>query len=276
MYSLEFNGYTLENTVNTTISGLTGLDRVPLRISEDPLTGGEGGNIWDRKFDMRTIVVEGDIYADDFATYYDIRKEIIAAFSKTAATETLVITRSDGQTLSINAKVVAIPLYVEAPGDFAHCTYQIILKCSDPFFFDSTLQTASAGLVTTSGYPVSTEVPHPVGGGSENTLSLVNSGDIDVYPTIQIEGPVTTPTVLNLTTNKQFKFNDTLTASDVVLIYQDNTGFFVTKNGVNAFANFEGTFFQIIQGTNVMRFGGASSDPSALLTVSFYNKYLTI
>lgn len=71
------------------------------------------------------------------------------------------------------------------------------------------------------------------GGGSLiNSLAVVNNGWATTYPTITINGPVTNPTLGNVTTGQYMTINYSLTNTDSLVInLQDKL---VTLNGVSA------------------------------------------
>lgn len=276
MYSFEYNGYTLENNDNVSIDIVEGLSRVPLRISEDTLTGGDGGNIWAEKFDMRQITIEGEIYADDLPTYYALRATISNAFTRDAGLQELVVTRSDGVQRSIFVKVVEVPEFRETAGEFAQARFQIVLKAPDPFWVDSESQTYTAVLPIGGGGPVANPVPGPIGIGEGNLITFSNDGDVEAYAEILIDGQVVTPVVNSLTKGQSFRMNETINLGEQVRLTQTTLGFNVTKDSVNDFENFAGTFFKIAVGTNAIRFTASASSPTALLTIIFRNRYLSI
>lgn len=274
MYIIQYNGFTLQNDSNHTIDSLTGISRVDIRRSEDFLTGGEGGNIWERKYGMRVINIGGEIYSDDISDYYQKRSDLLNAFSKDATATILTIKRSDGQSFTINAKVADMPDISETPGEYGEGAYSISLKCENPFFND-VAQTITITPSTAGGTPVSSPVPSPVGSIGGNGY-ITNVGDVSATASFVITGQITNPSITNLTTGKSFTLNTSFATGQTVSIYQNTGGFFVVSNGSNFYQYFIGEFFDFIVGSNALKFSGSSFDSSASLTVTFNNNYIGI
>lgn len=275
-YIITYNGYTLQNITNqSVIELLDGISRVPLRISQDPITGQHGGNIWERKLDMRLLLLKGSFFYTDDTSYYAAREAFQQTFFITNTDNRMTITRPDGVTKVVSAKVVDIPLFVEKAGERHECTYEVALKCENPFFLDSSLTSGTITPGTTGGTPVSSPVPSPVGGSTQQ-LTLYNNGDNDIYPTFAITGNITNPSILNLTTGKTFSINTNIPVGSTLQAYYDTTGLYVQIGTTNYLQYLQGNLFKMQQGINVLTFSGSSFDTNASLTISFYNQYISI
>lgn len=275
MYSFQYNGYTLQNDSNTSINKVEGLSRIPMRISEDPLTGGHGGNIWERRYDMRPITIGGYIYADDFTTYYQKRNLLLLAFQISSLSNTLIITRPDGVQRSITAKVIDIPLYNETEGEFCSCQFEIVLKCENPYWLSASTISYYCGTTATGGFPISATIPMPLGSLSGNSIQIINNGDVAGKAVFKIANSVINPTVTNMTTGQFMKVTYTLVDGEYIMIYRDQTGQYVTKNtGASLYSYFTGSIFDIAVGTNIIVFSASAYSATAVLQIDFTEKYL--
>lgn len=272
MYIIQFNGFTLQNDTNYSINKLDGISRVPTRVSEDDLTGFDGGNIWARKRGMRTITIGGEIVSDDISDYYDKRDALTDAFSIDAAVEVLTITKSDGTSRSVNAKVIETPQFDETEGEKGMCVYEIVLKCEDPLFYESIAVTGTLAPSTPGGTPVPTPVPFPVG-GAPSTLTIVNDGDVEGYARFDIQGQIQNPIVTNQSTSESFQITTNILSGETVNVFRDSTGLNVLNGTTNYMSYLDGDLFPLRVGTNTIAFNGSSYDGSALLTVTFYKRY---
>lgn len=273
MYIVNYNGFTLENDTNHTIDALDGISRVDIRRSEDFLTSGDGGNIWERRYGMRIINLGGEIFSDDITEYYEKRNEMLAAFQKDSDDELLTITTSDGLSKAIYAKVVEVPDFREEPGELANARYATVLKCQNPFFQDTEATSVTVSPGVSGGTMVSSPVPSPVGmaGG---VAYITNNGDVVNTAKFTITGLIVNPSVFNMTTGEQFTIETTIGASDILEIYQDTQGFHVLLNGgTNYYQYFTGVFPGIAIGSNAIQFSGSSSS-GATLTIEYYSYYL--
>lgn len=278
-YKFQYNGYTLQDQSNVSIAQVMGLGLPPVRSSEANKTGADGGNVWVRKYGMRTILIGADVYENDLTTYYNLRNAILQAFCITDNT-TLLLTRSDGVVRSINAFVVKGPDYSEEVGHFAEAKFNIELRCDSPFFGDSSESSYSTNLAQYGGTPILSPIPSPIGNAQGGQFTINNVGDVDWYAKFVITGPIVNPTVTNTTTGESFTFNLTLLSGQTLTILKNQNGEFVYFNGditQNYRAYFSGSIFPIIQGLNIIAFtSGGSYNSSALLTATFTNQYLTI
>lgn len=275
MYTINYNGFTLENDDNHTINKLEGISRVETRVSSDPLTGGPGGNIWNRQPDMRTIVVGGYVFADDFPTYYAKRNELLSAFSLAAGGAILTITRPDGTSKTAVAKVIDIPVMPESEGEFAEAYYEFLLKCEDPYFLSSITHTDTCGLAAAGGTPVPSPVASPIGSLAGNTIVIENNGDFAAQATFTLSNSMQTPTVYNQTTLEYFQIAQTLIDGDTVQVYKNNTGEYVLKNGTSIYSSFSGVIFDIAVGQNIIQLGAATYSATAVLTIVWTERFLT-
>lgn len=275
MYTFLYNNYTLQNGSFVSINKLEGISRIPMRISEDALTGGHGGNIWERRYDMRPIVIGGYIYAEDFTTYYQTRNDILTAFQITTSSNTLTITRPDGVQKSITAKVVDIPIYNEVEGEFCSCQFEIVLKAEDPYWLSAVTTVYTCGVTATGGFPISAPIPMPLSSLSGNSIQITNNGDVAGQVTFKISNTVSNPTVTNTTTGYSFQIATTLVDGEYINVFKNTTGQYVTKNdGTNLMSLFTGTIFDIAVGTNVIVFSSTVYSPTAILEIDFTEKYL--
>lgn len=277
MYILEYNGFTLQNDDNHTINKLNGLSRVDVRVFEDDTTGADGGNIWERRYGMRTIVVGGSIFSDTLEEYFDLREAFTNAFILNPSDYLLKITRPDGGIRYIYAKVVDVPLFQETEGEFAEAVFEVVLRCEDPFFTDGVVSEVEISPGIEGGTPVPMPIPSPIGGVGE-TATIINSGDSDIihYAEFDILGQITNATVTNQTSGLSFAVNTTILLGETVNLYIQNNDLYVRLGTSNYYTYFAGTFFPIIEGNNVIAFNGSSFDANARLRIRFQNRYLGI
>jgi hypothetical protein len=272
MYTLTYNGFTLTNDGNHTIDTLDGIARVDVRKSEDVLTGGDGGNIWQRNLAMRIISVGGWIGADSSANYVIVKQAMQAAFPITNTLTTLSITNHDGSVKTLSAKVVAIPDFKETEGENDEARYNFILQCENPYFSDSTSQGLTLTPTAFGGAPVPFPVPFPIGG-----LPVVgyinNTGDVLGYPSYTFSGQLVNPTITNLTTGQSFVINTTINAGSTLTAYHTNLGDFVLLDGGNAYQYFSGTFFTLVAGNNAFVISASGYDATGNVVITYTPSY---
>lgn len=276
MYSFNYNNFALQNTDTINIEEVDGFDGLEIRTSEDFLTGEDGGNIWEQKYAMRTIKIAGSIYTNDISSYFTLRRSLVSAFSLAAGNSLLTITAPDGEVRTIYAKVIDKVSLRESVGEFAEAKFMILLKAGDPFLLDGDIQEVTATLADSGGTPVSSPIPSPLGASTENLLVINNTGDVPYWAKFTFSGEVTNPTITNVSTGEFFRIADTFSVFEGAVIERTTQGLSVEDlSGNNIYADFEGTFFMIALGVNILRFTASTSSASASVTAEFYNRYLT-
>ena len=283
-FSVTYNSLTITlgnlTTNGIEIDRISGIDGLGIRVSENVLTGQDGGIIWNRLYDMRNIVFEGWLVtADDTLDgYWNAKRTLVNAFSITENTD-LSITRwsETSTTRVITAKIIESPMIVENPGEVDHCRWRVELKCDDPMFGDETATDYSMALATGGGSPVAFSVPTPVGALSGGVVTINNEGDVTAYPElIKIDGLVVNPTITNATTGKSFQLSTTIPAGSYIDVYKNQRGFFAKLNGsTTQYQYFSGKFFKLATGNNTIRFT-ASSGTGASATITWRDKYLLL
>jgi hypothetical protein len=279
-YSITFNGYTIDDTheyldINR-ISGLAGTDS---RISQDNLTGLDGGVYYNGLQSPRIITIKCSIMAVDFETYFDSQGELARAFRTLPETQELVITMPNGVTRSIQAFVSGTPQpsYGEGYTTTSECTIEFV--CPNPNFTDSESIVETIYLADVQGFDIPFDITFDIAGGTGDTVTIENEGDVDVYPTIRFNGGGSTlinPTLTNQTTGQSLQINTTISNSNYVEIAFGRAGITVLYNGTTNYLQYlVGDLFQLIQGSNTLRFSASSYNASSNCQITHTNSYIT-
>ena len=151
------------------------------------------------KLPARDIVLYVQMFADDWADYYEKRAELARWFSPFGEAGTLQVTEAGVGGSNVRGGLEISGYAVEGldfPGSEREGltqTVPIVLHCSDPLWQDieSSSVTFSAGGGSDT-FEVPTVVPFKVGASTMLVTQLVDYvGDADAYPVIKIFGPVT-------------------------------------------------------------------------------------
>lgn len=271
-FRIQYNGLTLEGGGDYSIEEVSGLFTVPIRTASQELTGGDGGNIWAQNFGMRTIGIEGKIFTDDAASFFTAIRELNAAFTKTEESLPLVIRLWDDSEKTLYARVLQMPEIILqkdlAPKQIA--AYRVSLLCEDPYYQDNDETEYTVGLTQDAGAAIPTPIPMSLSAGTGGSVTVVNNGDVASYAEFEIQGVVNNPTVQNVTTDEQFQIGASLSSSDIVYVNKTTRGLSVSlNNSTNYYEFFNGTFFKLAPGNNVIKFSASNYDASALLTIRF-------
>lgn len=184
---------------------------------------------------------------------------------------------------SYSQQIFMKPLYVEISETTQQGFVQpftILAKIIDPTIYSANVNIASTGQAapTTSSGSAAYAFTYPVLYGStiyNVSADCNNIGTVPVYPiSVIVNGPITNPTVTNVTTGEYITVNVTLNStSDQLNILYNATTQEITLNGVNV-ANSLGTgstLFKIPPGTSLIQLSGSSVGTGAVAEVEFYS-----
>ena len=287
-FSITYNGITI-NKDNLITNGIAidrfgGTDGLEIRTSEEPLTGGDGGNIWNSLYNMRTIFLEGWLYSYDGTLdgYWAVKKDLVDAFKITSNTELLMTKWGETtNTKAIDANVIGAPMIIEEPGEITHARWRVELKCEEAYFKDASDTVYTIYLVDSDkiGGPVQTTVPMALGGGgATNSQVINNTGDVDWYlDNIKFNGTVTIPRLTNTTNGQAIYLDDNLGAAEYVNISKSQSGFSALDNtGANVLADVVGDYPVIEQGNNGLVFSASTYSATASCVLTWRNRYLSL
>lgn len=174
------------------------------------------------------------------------------------------------------------------------CKFQIDGLAADPMFKDETQNKIAAA--TTKGYfhfPLKINIKDEATGlptvmfGLRSTSLIVdvyNSGAVSTGMTIvfKAKGTLSNPSLVNISTQEQFKINKTLVAGETVTI---NTTIGEKKitgllNGVSSnyfkYRDLNSVWLQLAIGDNLLRYDAESGLDSLECFIYFYNRYLEV
>lgn len=157
--------------------------------------------------------------------------------------------------------------------EFGYVTVAMEFIAGDPRLYGNTTN-ASLNLATATtgrGYNKSYNYGYG-GGGSSGIYAAVNNGTTNADPLVVITGIVTNPSIINDTTGETIAFNISLDTGEFLVI--DFAAKTVLLNGTESrYGTKSGTWFQIVPGTNNIRFLADASDVGVGAMFRFSDAY---
>lgn len=175
----------------------------------------------------------------------------------------------------IKARVRVLRTSVDPNYTYGMITAQVEFFCPDPNYYNSTLRTASLSVSAAPGRTYNRTYNLVYGFGSYTSLTnVVNSGWATTYPTITITGPITNPTLGNVTTGQYLNLSGTFANTDTLIIDLQNK--LITLNGVSARNLLStGTWFDAPAGTSQYYLTGSTTTAGVTAaTVAWYNAFI--
>lgn len=277
-YSFSFNGQVFGGAGSPyQILSVDGLEGVPAIRSQDDNRGYNDGMFSGQDFyGGRTISIIFNTFGSGATSaqtnFNTIQGKLLPQQSGT--TPLYFLLPPSGEQF-INARVRALRTTVNPEYTYGYITSQVDFFCPNPFYFDSTLQTASLSISNPLGRTYNRIYNLIYGGGSlATTTAVTNSGRVTAYPTITLNGPITNPTLGNVTENKYLTFTGTYSNTDSLVVDLYNK--LVTLNGVTA-RNLltSGDWFSAPVGTTQFYMTGTNTlAGTTTATVNWYNTYV--
>jgi phage-related protein len=277
-YQFSFGGQSFGGTSSPyQIQSVDGLEGVPpLRVQDDNRGYADGSFTGQDFYSGRTITVNMLVLANG-ATSAQTNLNTLQNTLKPQQSGTtplyFIVPPSTEQ--FINARVRAFRTTIDPDYTYGYIRVQIEFFCPNPFYFDSTLQTASLVVSNPLGRTYNRTYNLTYGGGSlATTTAVTNSGRTTAYPTITLNGPITNPILGNVTQGNYLSFTGTYSNTDSLVVDLYNK--LVTLNGVTA-RNLltSGSWFSAPVGTSQFYMTGTGTlAGTTTATVSWYNTYV--
>ena len=261
------------------ITRVEGLSSAPGRITERDREGQDGGFV-DAEFEkIRTVIVEGTVYADtsQIETFMDELKKNYALskasypfyFRAPGTNDRVVFCKSYGlvSEWGLGRRIG------EAP-------FQVTLVAEDPRIYDAVPVSDSTELFSgdVEGYSYNKAYNYgygtPIFGGN---VSLYNAGNRDTGATITIRGPIDNPVVEHDETARHLEFEISL-AYDQYLVIDLRKRSVLLNGATTRRSTMTNTsrWFMLQPGVNNLRFQGSdpiSGDPDPIMTVEMRGAY---
>lgn len=237
----------------------------------------DGSSFVDIQLTERPIPLEGFIDAKSQQQLYELRRDLTRILNNKLGPGKLVYTNAF-RSYAIDAIAEEGPVFGER---HVHANlFTINFIANDPYWRDENqivkgLRFEDGGLT----FPLRLITQFAL---SAYRGTFYNSGDVDTPVEIRYKGPATNPVVESETTGEFIKVNYELQESDTLII---NTAFGNkrvevlnddgTRTNVFHWIDLGSTFFQLIPGKNILKYGSDKDSDQQLATVTIYynNRY---
>jgi len=278
-YSFSFAGITFGGSGSPyQILSVEGLEGLPGIRNQDDNRGYQDGMFSGRDFlGGRMISITFQTFATSGGNSAQTNFNLIQAklLPQTSGTTPLYFILPPSGEQFVNARVRALRTSVDPDYTYGMITSQVEFFCPDPNYYDSTQQSASLSVSVAPGRTYNRTYNLVYGFGSYTSLTnVVNSGWATTYPVITITGPITNPTLGNVTTGNYLNLSGTITNTDTLVIDTQNR--LITLNGASARNLLStGTWFDAPAGTSQYYLTGSTTTAGlTAATVTWYNAYI--
>lgn len=155
-------------------------------------------------------------------------------------------------------------------------SWQVELICPDPRIYSTDLRTlVLQPLAASGGLRVPIRVPIQITGTSVSGDGLAtNDGTEASWPVVRITGPVTDPSITNVTTGQTVTWNGTLAAGEYVVIDMSAQSALLMGQVDYTGRLSPDEFWAVHPGDNLIAFRGSSTGPGTQAEIQFRSAYL--
>jgi len=261
---------------------IKGLESPERRISSFDLPSAHGAFVSRALFGARIIVVRVEIIGSTELNFQDRITTLTSELDLSVSIDpvvTLTVVDADGDSYFLTGYARKLSGGNSAGQRiFDEVLFELI--CPDYRIFSSTAQSSTLMLEDTSGgLTIPTAIPLSFGTGVGGEATLTNDGDTETFPTVTLYGPLTNPTVANVTTDNQFQYNSTIAVGRYIVIDMKNHTV-VDDNGVNVLANVSTgirDFWSLQPGDNEVTFIHEDTyNATARAVFAWYDAFLSV
>lgn len=238
-------------------------------------------------YGQRTLGFELQLYGRTQAEFESMRSNLVDAGNLGLGTRTMTIMSHDDRIYEVDG--IISRLIDSGKLVYNEERYTMLFVCDTITFsdlgYDGMGEQATIVLADSlvgleySSEDMGAEYEAEYGVGNLEARTITNSGTAPVYPTIRLNGPLSSPVIKNETTNQSFKINIAIESGDWVDINMD-TQEVLNSAGESVFGFVDPAirnFWQLAVGDNVIFFGhsGAINDEASAI-ISWKNAVLFI
>lgn len=259
------------------IGSVTGTGGPETTVLSSSVPGVDGVFVHGIRAESREVTCFIHVDGDDRKDMYRKRFELVKKLTPGRAPGTLYYA-NDYTVKRIAAYPKSSPSFTERIRNYNRA--ELSFLCPSPYWEDTVSQSGYMAYLN-GGFKFPFRFKPAISFAAlRNHASLVNAGSVPAPVEIVIQGPATNPAVVNATTGERFQVRQTLAEGEVLEIG--------TKRGAKSvkltragrepedafqYVDLGSTFFQLVPGTNELRYESQNEAEHARVTVRFRELY---
>lgn len=258
------------------VSNIDGMTAAAVNVASNTVYSMDGDRITNMQAQPRQIIIDLTIKQ---SVSVEAARAYVLQYVKPKLEASLLLTydlSGAEQSKAISGRVSAITL----PRFTNQAIMQISLYCSQPYWEDAEfIVKYISDILDAHHFQITWSEPLPMGVYDlTRTREIVNQGDaaVGMIVTITAQGDVKNPALYNNLTGEYIGINDTLKASDEVVINTIRGQKSITKNGVNVLSKLiaGSTWLQLDVGSNIMLIDAESGASEMYFAITFKQVYV--
>lgn len=267
------NGYIIE-------AGIQGLEAADISLTTYDRAGEDGIRIPAGFSRGRLITITGVVKGECIEDHLARRRALSALIPPVRVNsllqhKTFRFIDSDGSDYTVQVEVQQ-PFNMPR-SNLLNSRYQLHLLATDPALYGTTEHSVVLTPATFGFFTIPFTIPFSLGGGVSGTTTVVNAGGVNSYPVITLAGPLTNPTVSNLTTGQTMQLTMTIGAGSSVVIDMMNKTI-VLDGTTNEISEMDPSseFWALAPGNNLLKLATSVSGEAGSATITWHDAYAGI
>lgn len=247
-------------------------------FSDTKRGGFEGRTISPGKFISYKFVIEWVIVGSSFSDLATQRENFVKLLAAvvSAGGKTLKINKANGVNVQIEIKGIDV-LSDVATSDPLNSRILTEMQAEYPFLRSQTETINTAFIFSGGGMPIPMPIPMDMSAGGSNELIVFHGGNYPAYPVFRFSGPLSNPSLNNLTTGKILNVNVSLVdAGDILEVDIFLRSAIKVPAGTNVRQFITGDFWTLAVGNNNIHLGNPSFNAVGKCIITFRDTYAGI
>lgn len=240
--------------------------------------GFTGKKISPGKFSSYKIVIEWQIVGTSFSDLATQRENFILLLGKiiSSGSQTLKINKANGVNIQVDVKAVDVFSDPDA-ADPLNARVLTEMEAEYPFLRSQTESSSDVFIFSGGGAAIPMVIPLDMSVGGINEATITQNGNYEAYPVFTFVGPLSNPTIANLTTGKTLNINTSLaSAGDMLEVDIFLRTAKLLPSGANVRQFVTGDFWTLAVGSNLIHLGSGSFNSVGKCSIKFRDTYLGV
>jgi hypothetical protein len=271
-------GSTLLTNANRYCTAINTLSFPTIGSSSAKKGGSSGSKIVQGKPEKLKFSLDWTIVGSSISDLVTQREDFIELLGEILSTgeQTLKISKSNLVDVQIDVHSVSVTGDIKAENKNS-TKLLVTFESEYPFLVSQTLYTSTINVINQGGMGIPMGIPMNMGVGGTGAATVSTGGNFEAYPVITFYGPLTSPSITNLTTGKTLNLNITLAAStDYVVIDTFARTALLYPGATNARRYITGDFWTLAKGVNTINIGNPSYTTEGKAVLLYRDHYLNL
>lgn len=247
-------------------------------FSDTKRGGFEGRTISPGKFISYKFVIEWNVVGSSFSDLATQRENFVKLLAEIVSFggKTLKINKANGINVQIEVKGIDV-LSDVATSDPLNSRLLTEMQAEYPFLRSQVESEETANIFSGGGAAVPMIIPLDMSVGGVNELIINQGGNYPAYPVFRFSGPLSNPSLTNLTTNQTLNINTALpSASDILEVDVFLRSAIMIPAGTNMRQFVTGDFWTLAVGANLIHLGNPDLNSVGKCVITFRDTYAGI